>query len=487
MDQAARTRTALLLDRRHFLKAGALAAALASKTPALHAAAAQRTPETVLVVGAGLAGLVAAYRLREAGKRVIVIEARNVPGGRVRTLKGYFDDGLYGELGAARIAESHEYVLHWLNELSLSLTPFAPSSGSAILAAGGMRARAEDERARERLAPGLHPDERHLSVPALLLKYVEGVPEELANSEVNLAEPRWRPFDSVTWPDWLSSRGASNAAIRLLTLGGDSRGFSALFMLQQIMLHRDSRQYFKIDGGMDRLPRAIAARLDAGVRYNCELVRLDRSASGVRAACRERGRADIIAADRAVLAIPFSTLRRLVVDPPFSPAKAHIIAELSYFEAARFLLQTKSRFWEASHLNGGARTDGPADIWDMSFGQKGARGLLSLTTGNSGIERKLDAMTDRERIAFGGGLANAAFPQMENELQKAFVQLWLDDPYARGAFSVFKPRQMTQWAPSIAKPEGRVHFAGEHISPWSGWMEGALWSGEHVAQEIIRQ
>src|SRR5579864_8812598 len=232
MDQAA----PFLLDRRQFL-AGAAATAAAPK----------RVPETILVVGAGLAGLVAAYRLREADKRVILIEARNAPGGRVRTLRGYFDDGIYGELGAARIAESHEYVLHWLNDLKLSLTPFAPASGSSIVAVGAMRARADDEAARERLAPGLNADERRLSLPNLLRKYVDSMPEELTNPGVDLADPRWRPFDRVTWPDWLSARGASKAAIRLMMLGGDSSGFSALFMLQQIMLHRDSRQYFKIE------------------------------------------------------------------------------------------------------------------------------------------------------------------------------------------------------------------------------------------------
>src|ERR1700687_1077567 len=114
-------------DRRGFLKAAA--ASMAASPTNLRAAA--RTPaETVLVVGAGLAGLCAAYRLREAGKRVIVIEARPVPGGRVRTLRGYFDDGIYAELGAARVAESHEYVLTWLNELGLSMTPFAPAGAS---------------------------------------------------------------------------------------------------------------------------------------------------------------------------------------------------------------------------------------------------------------------------------------------------------------------------------------------------------------------
>src|SRR2546430_16500918 len=367
--------------RRRFLKAAAASAA-ATAIPRTARAAAARATETILVVGAGLAGLCAAHRLREAGKRVIVIEARPVPGGRVRTLRGYFDDGLYAELGAARVAESHEYVLNWLNDLGLSLTPFAPA-GAGIQVLNTHRALSDDEAARERLAPDLHRDERGLTSGQLLQKYTEGVPEELGKSDVDLSNPRWREYDGLNWPAWLAARGASKGAIALMMLGGDSSNFSALFLLQQIMLHRDLRQYHKIVGGMDALPRGIAARLGDVVRYNCELVRLTRNASGLRAVCKQDGRTDTIPADRVVLAIPFSLLRRVALDPPFSPAKMAILAELSYYQGTRFLLQTKNRFWQASHLTGGARTDGPADIWDMSFGQRGGPGLISGKTGKA--------------------------------------------------------------------------------------------------------
>jgi monoamine oxidase len=473
------------MDRRDFLKAAGAAALIGSPAAARAAAVARAAGESVLVVGAGLSGLVAAMRLRDAGKRVTLIEARSDPGGRVRTLRNYFNDGLYAELGAARVAETHDHVLHWTSELGLSLTPFAPA-GAALQVVGGMRARTDDETARERLAPGLHPDERRLSASGLLLKYLQNVPEELANPEIDVSDPRWRPFDAVSWPRWLASRGASPAAIRLMTLGGDSSDFSALFMLQQIMLHRDSRQYMKIEGGMDGLPRALAGRLKELLRYGRELTRLEHGPSGVRATCKNANGSEIFAADRAVLALPFSILRHVTVDPPFSPEKTKVIQELSYYEATRFLLQTRSRFWIAAHLTGGARSDAPADIWDMSYGQKGASGLISLTTGNAAIEARLKALPEPDQVAFGVGLAKQAFPEIGAELQKSYVQRWAADPYARGAFTVFHPGQMGAWVPVIGRAEGRVHFAGEHTAPWNGWMEGALWSGERAAQEILQ-
>jgi monoamine oxidase len=472
-------------DRRGFLKAAVSAAGVAASPTNLRAAARAAT-ETVLVVGAGLAGLSAAQRLREAGKRVIVIEARAAAGGRVRTLRGYFDDGLYAELGAARVAESHEYVLNWVNDLGLSLTPFAPA-GATIQVLNNHRALSDDEAARERLAPDLTRDERGLTSGELLRKYTEGVPEELGHGDVDLSQPRWREYDAVTWPAWLMARGASKGATQLMMLGGDSSTFSALFLLQQIMLHRDLRQYHKIAGGMDSLPRGIAARLKDVIRYNCELVRLERSGSGLRAVCKQDGRMDVIPADRVVLAIPFSTLKRVTLDPPFSAAKMRILAELSYYEGTRFLLQTRTRFWQAAKLTGGARTDGPADIWDMSFGQRGGRGLISLTTGNAALEQKLAAMNPAARLAVGIGLAAPAFPEINAQMEKSTIQRWTEEPYARGAFVVFRPGQMTRWAPALSRSEGRVYFAGEHTAPWNGWMEGALWSGERAAQEILQQ
>ena len=434
-----------------------------------------------------MAGLAAAHRLREGGKRVIVVEARDVPGGRVRTIRNYFDDGLHAEAGPNRVSDTHVYMFHWLNEFGLSLVPFAPGNASPVIVVNGVRARADNEAEREALAAGLRPDERKLTPAGLLVKYIEGVPEDLGSPDFNAADPRWAEYDRVTWPDWLSSRGASKAAIQLMMLGGDSSTFSALFLLQQIMLHRTQGAYLKIEGGMDRLPLAIANGLKNEIRYNCELLRLERGSNGVRAICREGSRMTTIAADRAVVAIPFSTLRRVTIDPPFSPEKSAAITGLPYHEATRFLIQTRTRFWRAEGLSGGARSNGPADIWDTSFGQPGTRGILANTTGNAEIEARLAAMTEPQRVAFGVDLTKAAFPQLEREVEKTYIQRWVAEPYAKGAFTVFHPGQMTQWSTAMAQAEGRVHFAGEHLSPWTGWMEGALWSGERAAQEILQQ
>jgi monoamine oxidase len=188
-----------------------------------------------------------------------------------------------------------------------------------------------------------------------------------------------------------------------------------------------------------------------------------------------------------VLTLPFSVLRHIRVDPPFSPEKTQIVGSLGYYQGTRFLLQTRTRFWQDAKLSGGARTDGPADIWDMGYGLPGRSGLLSATTGGPEVEAKLLPLTPQERVAYGTGLVRAAYTEIETQMQKALVHRWTDEPHAKGAFSVFHPGQMSRWTNTILKPEGRVHFAGEHTSAYSGWIEGALWSGDHVSQEILQQ
>jgi monoamine oxidase len=474
------------IGRRRFLKGALSTAAILSsgRGAAQTRSSPAQNSETILVVGAGLAGLVAAYRLREAGKRVIVIEARAVPGGRVRTVHD-FDGGLYGELGAARIADTHNYALHWVNELGLSLTAFQPMGEATILSLSGMRARSDDEAARARLTAKLNPDERGLTPPQLLIKYIAGLPEELAQPDFDPHAPRWADIDRMSWGQWLRSLGASEGALSLMTLGGHSSPLSALYLLRQIMLHRDSGGYLKIEGGFDQIARRLAGRVP-DVTYNCELIRLDRSGP-VRATVRSQGREEIITADRVVLTLPFSVLRHIRVDPPFSPEKTQIIGNLGYYQGTRFLLQTKTRFWQEARLSGGARTDGPADIWDMSYGLRGVPGLLSATTGGPEAEAKLLPLSAQQRSVYGKALVQAAFPEIESQVQKVLVQRWTDEPQAKGAFSVFYPGQMTRWTNTIRRPEGRVHFAGEHTAAFSGWIEGALWSGDHVSQEILQQ
>ncbi len=459
--------------RRRFIAsvAGPVLASVAHVRPA------RAQPEhPTVIVGAGLAGLRAADLIRRAGGRVVVLEARPQAGGRVRTLRAPFSDGLYGEAGAARIANAHGRVLRLAAEAGLTLMPFAPSSGDAIIATPMGRWRLPQELSAAITAFKLRPDEAGVPPGALMQRYVGALSRELKDARPPSGDvlQEWREYDRMTWPEWLKSRGASPGAIALMTLGGDSRELSALYVLRQIALLGGSNQFYKIEGGMNRLVLGLRGRVADSIRYNSAVTRVEQHAQAVAVGYLERGRPTSLAASRVIFANPFSTLRRMSIHPALPASKARAIAELPYYSTTRVLLQSKTRFWEKQGLSGTARTSDPAELWDAAHDQDGTRGLLSATVGGT------ITLND------GVNLVARVLPAMRASFERGAVAAWGEDPWSQGAFAVFHPGQMTAWTSEMSRPEGRIYFVGEHTSPWSGWMEGALESGERVASEVLR-
>lgn len=455
-----------VVNRRQFLRLSAASA------PALLFQQPRPSTAPVVVVGAGLAGLRAAAVLKNAGRQVVVLEARQRPGGRVLTIRAPFDNGLHAEAGPIRIAGAHLAVLRAVREFGLSLLPFESSAGSRAVI--GTQ------------TSGLRPDEQGLGANALLERYVGTLPSDLAESATTAASyARWREYDRVTWPAWLLSRGASPEAVRLMTLGGDSRELSALYVLRQFTLLRASSQRYKIAGGMDLLPRAMASALGSLIRYDAAVVRVSRaSATGARIEYETGGRVETITASRIIFTVPFSTLRQIEIRPRLSRAKEQAIDGLAYYPGTRILLQSRSRFWNRAGLNGSARTE-RAEIWDCTYDhQSRERGILGATTGGT-IGRRLLDMTESESLALGVDLVADAFPEIRSTFEKGVAHRWPLERWSRGAFVTFRPGQMTSIMPDISRPEDGVHFAGEHTSSWMGWMEGALESGERAAHEAL--
>jgi monoamine oxidase len=468
------------VNRRRFLQQSARAAPFAAI--ALSASARTIDVNPTVIVGAGLAGLRAADLLRKAGLPVVVLEAQGRAGGRVLTVRAPFDEGLHAEAGAIRIAGAHRAVLRAVRRHRLTLVPFEPT-GSAVTAIDKRPATTLDDQRAWTL--DLKPSERGLTPSALFERYVGGLPADLSDPAASAsALSRWRTFDRMTWPEWLASRGASRDAVKLMTVGGDSTQVSALYVIRQYAMLRTSTQRYKIAGGMDRLPKAMAAGLGDIVRYNAPVVRVERGPSGFRVDYRDGPVVRSTIAARIVFAVPVSTIRQIEVRPGLSADKQRAFDRLSYYPAVRFILQTKRRFWQTAGLSGSARTDRATETWDATFDLPASRGILGATTGGE-LERRIEGLTPEASVAFGVDLVADAFPAIRSEFEKGAVHRWSTDPWARGAFVAYRPGQMTELLPLLTASEDGMHFAGEHTSPWTGWMEGALESGERAAREVL--
>ena len=480
------------MRRREFLNAAAAAALAAWRSPpsSFRERGLQRRgpPKRIIIVGAGLAGLSAAYELTQAGHHVTILEARTRPGGRVHTLRDPFPDGLYADAGAARVPNHHHFTIGYAERFGLTLDPFEPDVSSVYYVRGR----------RMHVRPGqavewpfdLTPEQRRLGLRGMRQKYIRSAFGELGD----VTDPKWPPaellekYDRMNRSDFWRSRGASAEAVALLSLGGiDDRveAWSALFMLRNQALNQNFTHYSKIRGGTDLLPRAFATRLSDKIHYGSPVVKIEHRADGVTATFRQGAAYHTLQGDELICAVPFSVQKTIEVLPRFSVEKQRAIEQLPYLSGSKIFLQSSKRFWTEQGLSGFAITDLPiGQIWDATYGQPSTRGILQAFP-ISAHSRRVTAMSESDRMASALDDVERVFPGTREHFEGGLTKCWDEDPWARGASAFYRPGQFRSLHPHIARADGRVHFAGEHTSVWiDGWMQGALESGIRVAREV---
>jgi len=482
------------IDRRSFLvRATTAFATLAARPHIVATWSAPRSiraaqPQRILVLGAGMAGLGAALELVEQGHDVTILEARTRPGGRVFTIREPFADGLYAEGGAMQVFETHARALRYIKEFNLEIDPIQAPRLNSVRHLMGKRIEAK---------PGepiawpfeLNEAERKAASPNALY-----ITSQLA--AINDAEHRNALFDEFgrydrqTLTEYLVAAGASPGAIAILKIGlagglGDgSDHVSALDLLREAAHRSLSHQSFTIRGGTDRLPKALASRLGGRIHYGTAASRIEQDADGVRVVASQGGSSHTFTADRLVCTIPFSVLRRIPVSPSFPAQKRAAIDGLLYTSVARTYVQTRTRFWVEDGISGSASTDLPVmGIYERTINQPGTRGILESYQAGA-TARRSTAMSDSERLAAALEGMAMVYPRIREQYEGGASKCWDSDEWSRGAYTWFKPGQMTSWMPHIARAAGRIHFAGEHTSTQPGWMKGALESAERVANEI---
>ena len=394
----------MAITRRQFLRRSAIAVAGAglyrTQTSGAAAVILSGPARKVLILGAGMAGLVAGHELVKLGHDVTILEARTRPGGRVHTLREPFSDGLYAEAGAARIPDEHELTLKYVKEFELPLESFYPNRLSA-------------------------------------LRFDRGSREEVA---IN---------------------GFTDAMTR--NFGEDLGG--------------NPERWHKIKGGSDLLPKAFAEKLAGKIRYGTPVVRIEQDPNQARVVFLDAGRRQTLTGDVVLCTIPFSVLSRIEL-PALSARKRDVIKSIRYDAVSRVYLQTKNRFWEDKGLNGFAFTRGAIEIWQPTWSQPGPRGIL-MTYARPGEAERIAKLKESERIAVTLKQLAEIFGGLRENFERGASKCWAEDEWSRGAWAFVGFDFL-----SAAAPDGRIHFAGEHLSPWISWIQGALSSGLQAVKEI---
>jgi monoamine oxidase len=480
-----------MLNRRAFLKQTAAGAvgltAGALRLPGVRAA---MRAQRILVVGAGMAGLGAALELVNQGHDVTVLEARTRPGGRVFTMRDPFADGLYADAGAMQVYDSHQRVQRYISQFALELDPIRPTAPGSLMFLMGHRIEV-----RPGAAPAwpftLNADEQELTNRGMYTKYVVPLLKDVYEADLaGQLLARFGKYDTMTFSDFLRAQGASPSAIRIMNaglpagLGDGGDHHSALNLLREAAYRQISTQAFTIRGGTDRLPKTLASRLGERIKYATAVARIEQDASGVRAIARRRGSIETFAAERLVLAVPFAVARAIEFHPALPAGTRDTMEQLPNTSVVKVFVQTRSRFWLAEGLSGGASTDLPIRlVSERTINQAGARGILeSYVVGPDA--RRFCAMGDAARVQAAAAELAKLFPAVTTQFEGGTSKCWEEDEWSRGAYAWFRPGQMTRFLPVIGRPVGRIHFAGDHTSPTPGWMDGALHSAERVVREI---
>lgn len=396
----------MAITRRQFLRRSALAVAGAGlgspRLLQLPATRIQRGPaRKVLILGAGMAGLVAGYELSKLGHDVTILEARTRPGGRVYTMHEPFADGLYAEAGAARIRDNHNLTLKYTKAFDLPLEPFYPSNLKAVRF---------DLDGRQEVPIDGYTD-------AMTRNYGE---------ELGGSPERWQ----------------------------------------------------KIKGGMDLLPKAFAAHLGDKIHYGAAVVRIEQNAKQATVKFVKDRTLQALSADAVLCTIPFSVLRRLEL-PALSSRKKDLIKRTPYDAVSRVYLQTKNRFWETKGLNGFAFTEGAIEIWQPTWSQPGPRGIL-MTYARPYEADRITKLKESQRISQTLDQLDPIFTGLRANFERGTTKCWLEDEWSRGAWGFVGLLEVAK----ASAPDGRIFFAGEHLSPLYSWIQGALLTGVGAVKEI---
>lgn len=447
-------------------------------------------PPRVLVLGAGMAGLVAAYELVKRGCEPVIVEARRRVGGRVHTLRD-LAPGLYAEAGAMRIPRVHSQTLGYCQEFGLRLRPCVSGDPRALVHVRGHRLAAAD--ADRALPPGLFPlahHERGRSNDELWDETTEEVRDRLAEIGYGAFEEMAQKYDSYSIRGFLKAEGWSEAAIErygVLTVAESTLNTGVLQELREVVggAYQDTQE---VVGGMDQLPSAFYQRLKQHIWLGTEVLAITQDSDSVTVHARTGADRRSFQADYAICTLPFSVMRHIDTEPAFSPGKQKAIRQLHYDAATKVFLQVRRPFWQETDgiLGGTTVTDLPVRRVVYPSGPLDAdqRAVLlaSYTWGQDAL--RWSALDPDQRIEHALRDVARIHPQAVPEFESGVSYSWYQDPYAMGAYALFEPDQQTSLGPDIRRAEGRVHFAGEHCSQWPAWVEGAVQTGFSAASRM---
>jgi monoamine oxidase len=458
-------------SRRTFLKTLGIAATGAVFAPAVFT---QRRRKKCIVIGAGFAGLAAAYKLKNAGWDVAVLEARDRIGGRVFSHK-FAGTDLVCELGAEWVGESHERLKALCHDFNI---PRQKHQFDVYLLRDGRVFRPGHW--------GFSPQAK-----AAFEKLIAGYEKLTPYAKTKL--------DKYDWWTYLEKIGFSNDDLLLRDLMdstdfGESirhvSAFAALAEYAESSTHNEMD--YKMTGGNSRLAEEFAKRIGLQHIRNNLLVDEIYQRPGrlsVRAVMLPPAGSNVVGsiidtADAVICTVPINSLLKIKFDPPLPPSQRDAAEQLTYARICKHSVLYSERFWKDENFS--MVSDVTSHYYFHSTqSQPGKQGILT----SYAIGEKADVLASQSETRRMRIITNdlTDFDKDAPKLARSIASYaWQRDEYTDGAYALYKPGQWFGIRPILARPHGKVLFAGEHLADWQGFMEGAIETGEAAALKLIR-
>ncbi|MFF2877986.1 flavin monoamine oxidase family protein [Gottfriedia sp. NPDC057991] len=457
-------------------------------------------PKNIIIVGAGISGLVAASLLKGAGHEVTVLEGNDRIGGRIFTNRNFYA-GQYMENGAMRLPSIHLLVLEYIKKFNLPLEEFINSTPNDIIYVNNVRTIQKlYEENPDILNFPTSPSEKGKTAEYLAQYSMQPVTDFIKKNPKKNWEIVIKLLDRYSMEYYLKynpyGRTLSVGAIDMIKVMLGMEGFPELSftaLLREVMiLFTPGLKFYEIKGGNDHLPYSFLPELKENIFFHQKMKKIEQHDSSVTIHTEDTqtSQAYTVTGDLAIITIPFSLLNFVEIIPRdlFSYNKYKAIRQLHYVPSTKIGLQFKTRFWEKEGFIGGKMiSDLPVRYSyfpSQSVGSEGPGVILASYTweDNASI---WDSLTEKEQIENAlEDLSKIYGKEIYNEFITGNTFSWSENPFSGGAFAIFKPDQQTEIAPYISTPEGLIHFAGDHTSTAPGWIQGAIESGIRVAYEV---
>jgi monoamine oxidase len=482
---------------------GLIGAAAVTESVALEQGARHGTK--VIVLGAGVAGLSAAYELVKAGYDCTVLEARDRVGGRNWTVRRgtsleltdgsrqvcEFDEGLYWNAGPARLPSHHQAVLGYCRELGVALEVEVNTSRGALLVH-----EAVNEGRPIELRQAINDVRGEIS--ELLGKAINrgALDQELTAQDKERMLAFLRRYGDLS-PE-LVYRGSTRSGYKTLPGPAEQTGvkrepipLDALLdadMWSSVLFEENFDQQatmFQPIGGMDRIAAAFAKQLGPVVRLGHEVKAIKRTPNGVSISVidKETGKQSAIEAAYCIVTIPLKVLDGIESD--FSPAHRAAVRNVGYGNAIKIAWQSR-RFWETEQqIYGGISwVKGPTTlVWYPSDRFFSAKGILLGAYANREEADELSSKPLQEQIEASRAAIESLHPGRGKELEKPMAVVWSKVPYSLGIAARYRTADDDNYT-QLNQPDGPFYFAGEHLSQIGAWQEGAVLSARRAINMI---